>query len=239
MPSFTRCGLRDAGDVLPFEQHLARLGGSTPVRRLMKVVLPAPLGPISAWRAPGSSRKSTSRDAVSAPKVLLRAGFEQRVAHGGARVRRKRCVSASPRPRMPLRANSAIDDQQQADAELPGRRIGLRQEVLERHVDDGADEGAVEPAVAAEDQDDEHGGRAVEAERAQVDVGVRLRPQGAGDAGDRRGNGVADDQPRSAPARRPRACAACSRGCPSGSARTANRPACARTRSTTNRTASA
>ena len=31
------------------------VGGSTPVSRLMNVVLPAPLGPISAWRAPGGS----------------------------------------------------------------------------------------------------------------------------------------------------------------------------------------
>jgi hypothetical protein len=31
-----------------------------PVSRLMKVVLPAPFGPISAWRAPGSNVRLTS-----------------------------------------------------------------------------------------------------------------------------------------------------------------------------------
>ena len=39
-------------------------------------------------------------------------------------------------------------------------------------------------------------GRAIEAERAQVDVGVGLRPQPAGDAGDRGRDGVAGDEPR-------------------------------------------
>ena len=37
----------------------------------MKVVLPAPFGPISACRAPSSSVKVTSRVARSAPKFLL------------------------------------------------------------------------------------------------------------------------------------------------------------------------
>ena len=31
------------------------VGANTPVSRLMNVVLPAPLGPISAWRAPGAN----------------------------------------------------------------------------------------------------------------------------------------------------------------------------------------
>ena len=37
----------------------------------MNVVLPAPFGPISAWRAPSSNAKLTSRVARSAPKLLL------------------------------------------------------------------------------------------------------------------------------------------------------------------------
>src|ERR1700742_2137548 len=37
--------------------------------------------------------------------------------------------------------------QHQAEAELPGGRIDLREEVREQHVGDGADEGAVEPPV--------------------------------------------------------------------------------------------
>src|SRR5215475_1482707 len=48
------------------------LGASAPLRRLTNVVLPAPLGPISAWRAPASSWKSTSRVTISAPKLRLR-----------------------------------------------------------------------------------------------------------------------------------------------------------------------
>ena len=199
MPSLTRCGLRDRGDVAAVEQHLRpRVGGSTPVSRLTKVVLPAPLGPISAWRAPASSRKSMSRAAASAPKFLLSAaGLEQRHrAHDGAAPDGGSAAASVPtRPRMPLRANSAISTSSRPEPELPGGGIDLRQEMRQRHVGDGADERAVEPAIAAEDQDDEHGRRAIEAERAQVDVGVGLRPEPAGDAGDRRRDRVADDQP--------------------------------------------
>ena len=65
---------------------------------------------------------------------------------------------------MPLRANSAISDQQQPEAELPGGRIDLRQKMLQRQIDDRADERAVEPAIAAENEDDEHGRGAVETE---------------------------------------------------------------------------
>src|SRR5688500_5118892 len=39
---------------------------------LTKVVLPAPFGPISAWRAPGSSRKSMFCATTRAPKLLHR-----------------------------------------------------------------------------------------------------------------------------------------------------------------------
>src|SRR5687767_382106 len=45
-------------------------GASAPISMLTKVVLPAPFGPMSAWRAPGSSRKSMLSATVSAPKLL-------------------------------------------------------------------------------------------------------------------------------------------------------------------------
>jgi hypothetical protein len=68
--------------------------------------------------------------------------------------------------------------------------------VREHHVGDGPDEGAVETAVTTQDQDDEHRRRAVEAEGAEVDVGVGLRPDAARDASDRRREGIAGDEPR-------------------------------------------
>ena len=162
----------------------------------MKVVLPAPFGPISAWRAPASSRKLMSRDGGERAEALAeRAGFEQMSRHDGPRLVMKRLVSWSHSPMHAVAREQRDQHQQQAEAELPGGRIDLRQEMRERHVDDGADERAVEAAVAAEHQDDQHGGGAVEAERREVHIGVGLRPQSAGDAGDRGRDGVAGDQP--------------------------------------------
>ena len=63
------CGRRPPGQ----RQQIGEpLGASAPDSRLMNVVLPAPLGPISAWRAPCGSEKLTSLTAARAPK--LRAG---------------------------------------------------------------------------------------------------------------------------------------------------------------------
>ena len=76
----------------------------------MKVVLPAPFGPISAWRAPASSRKLMSRAAASAPKFLLseRVSSSVSVMTAARLARGSGCRSVSHSPMMPLRANSAI-----------------------------------------------------------------------------------------------------------------------------------
>ena len=135
----------------------------------MNVVLPAPLGPISAWRAPASSLKSMSCTALSAPKWRLSACVSSRVSvmtRTSARLRRP-ARRAPPPCRLAEAENSVAREQrdhhqQQAEAELPGGRIDLRQKMLQRQIDDGADERAVEPSIAAENENDEHGGGAVE-----------------------------------------------------------------------------
>src|SRR5262245_39657987 len=47
-------------------------GRSTPVSRLITVVLPAPLGPIRAWRAPFSTLSETPLTAAMPPKCFSR-----------------------------------------------------------------------------------------------------------------------------------------------------------------------
>ena len=66
--------------------------------------------------------------------------------------------------------------------------------MLEREINDCADERAVEAAVTAENENDEHGGGAIETEGGEVDVGVGLRRKTAGDAGERRREGVTNDE---------------------------------------------
>ena len=58
------------------------MGCSAPVIRLTSVVLPAPFGPISAWRAPRSSTRLMSRATASAPKLLCRPRTSRRGGHG-------------------------------------------------------------------------------------------------------------------------------------------------------------
>ena len=72
---------------------------------LMNVVFPAPFGPISACRAPSSSRNSMLSATVSAPKLLQSARVSRttltRLAPSFSRAR-------STRPSSPPRANITI-----------------------------------------------------------------------------------------------------------------------------------
>ena len=64
----------DAGEIVLGGEDITavrpELGASAPVSMLTNVVLPAPFGPIRAWRAPASRRKSMFCATVSAPKDL-------------------------------------------------------------------------------------------------------------------------------------------------------------------------
>src|SRR5882724_9467032 len=201
IPSLTRSACATAVMSLPLNSTCPAVGLSTPVNRLISVVLPAPFGPISACRAPAPSWKSTLRVAASAPKLM----HSCRVSRSGV-VMAACSWRCAPWPQAPddpiIEADDAVareqrdQHQQQPEAELPGGRIELGEKVREREIRDGADEGAVEPAVASQHQDDQHGRGAIEAERAHIDIGIGLRPQAARDAGKRGRDRVAGDQPR-------------------------------------------
>ena len=89
MPSLTRSACVRPVMSRPARSTRPRVGGNTPVSRLTNVVLPAPLGPINAWRAPASSLKSMSLTAVSAPKWRLSACVSSRIALMTRRARRR------------------------------------------------------------------------------------------------------------------------------------------------------
>src|ERR1043165_591459 len=70
MPSRTRwCGARPVMS-RPSRKILPAVGRSTPVNRLMSVVLPAPFGPIRAWRAPFWTASETLSVATMPPKFF-------------------------------------------------------------------------------------------------------------------------------------------------------------------------
>ena len=73
-----------AGAIRLGGEDVTRLGWSTPASRLMNVVLPAPLGPMSAWRAPCGSEKLTSLTAASAPKLRERFSVRSAAVIGAA-----------------------------------------------------------------------------------------------------------------------------------------------------------
>ena len=177
-------GRRRAGDVLAVRAGCGRSPGcSWPVIRLISVVLPAPFGPISAWRAPRGSAIEMSRATCSEPKLFCSASV------------RRTSSSAPHQARLPARRDEAAenavrhdendDHQQEPDPEIPVLRVHVGELVARQQEDDRADDAAVEPAGAAEDQHDDDVGGALEAQRVERHGVGGLREQRAGDAGHR------------------------------------------------------
>ena len=138
------------------------VGASTPVSRLTKVVLPAPLGPISACRAPPLELEGNVVGRHQAAEALGEAVGFQRQGH-----RPTLASTARMPPEHALAADQHDHDQHQADPELPVLRRQGRQDILQRLVDDGAGDAAIEIAGAADDQHQQHVGRAMEVEHVE------------------------------------------------------------------------
>ena len=192
-----------------------------PVIRLISVVLPAPFGPISAWRAPCGSSNSMSFATTSEPKLLS----SPRVESAALTI----CLASAPRAgelRKPaedaVRQEHHDGDQQHADPEIPELRRGAGELVARHHEDDGADQPAIEPPGAAEDQDHEHVGGALEADRFERDRFGGLREQAHRRARRSRRRWCRSCGCARGSARRAPACARNSRGCRAARARTAN-----------------
>src|SRR5512132_4587980 len=109
------------------------LGESTPVSRLMRVVLPAPLGPMSAWRAPRSTLSDTSVQAEMPPKFLCSPAVSSATGMSAAFPEH----AAQPR-RDALAPDQHDRDQQQPDPELPVLRRERGEPVLHQLEGDGA-----------------------------------------------------------------------------------------------------
>ena len=100
-----------------------RSASSTPVSRLISVVLPAPLGPISACRAPGWIANDTSSVAISPPKLRCKpTRLERRSAHAAPRRAArgaKRAISRRVASPIRSRPDSTSDDQQRGRSRIP------------------------------------------------------------------------------------------------------------------------
>src|SRR5271154_3929592 len=167
MPSRTRwCG---ATPVMSRPSSMIRpaVGRSTPLRRLITVVLPAPFGPIKAWRAPFSTASDTPCAAGMPPKrfssrMVSRIGMASPVRRGAAEPGGTRGQpSAKPGDESAqgrissanaLAADEHDHDQHQPDPELPILRCERGDPVLQEFIDHRADQAAIQIAGAADDE---------------------------------------------------------------------------------------
>src|SRR3984957_12654860 len=172
-----------------------------PVSRLTKVVLPAPFGPINAWRAPPLIASEIEFAAMMPPNRLPRLRVSRTGAMSAALPRCRSfgrddrgCFPTSesrgePHHRGdpaadPLAADDDDGNEQQPDPELPVARREIGEIVLQQAVDQRAEDAAIEVSGAADDENQEHIGRAFEREHRERGESLRLRQQSAGDTGE-------------------------------------------------------
>ena len=188
--------LRQRGDVLAGQPDLARRRRQASGDQVDERGLAGAVG--TDQRVPRACLEAevdVLRHAQRAEILVQPGGFECR-GHERRRTMRQAC---SARPITPPRANMTTSTSSRPEPEEPVDRIGLGKLVLGDHENRRADEGAVEPADAAEDEHDEDGAGALEADDVEADELRRLREQAAGDAGEHGGDRVRGDE---APAHR-------------------------------------
>ena len=97
------------------------LGCSTPVSRLMKVVLPAPLGPISAWRAPFFKSRLTPLVATMPPKRISSPWADNTVSLAVAALGCKTVFMAAPYGQCPARSRGGSGGHDRPAPAPPGK----------------------------------------------------------------------------------------------------------------------
>src|SRR5690606_22664305 len=162
----------------------------------MIVVLPAPFGPIMAWRAPTGSTRSTFSTMVSRPNAFVRPWVRSATAFFVSTSISAPCArpfsgrlagdKAPPRqfealfeyPDQASRCDEHDQHDDEADPEEPVNRIVLGQIILQNQIGNRADEGAVKLASPTQDEYHEHRSGQVEAEHVERDElgGLRGEP---------------------------------------------------------------
>ena len=146
------------------------LGASTPVSRLISVVLPAPFGPISAWRAP---RSQPERDVVGGGDAAE--ALHQARASPAATSLIARRLRSRPPPREPASSGRISRSRPTSTSTTRNRPIqkvqycgvSAESDVVQQLEGDGADDAAIQVAGAADHQHQQHVGAAVEVEHVE------------------------------------------------------------------------
>src|SRR5579859_1806806 len=159
------------------------LGARSPESRLMSVVLPAPLGPITACTSPMRSSSATLLTAARPPKwrespVTARIGSVIGDLRGAARPEGE---PADPARQQEHRQHDEDPHRQQPMlVEAVEDRL-VREEILQEREHEGAKDRTEERADAAEDHHHQHAPRLLPAEELGVDVTVLRARQIAGE----------------------------------------------------------
>src|ERR671915_1835843 len=175
-PMRARLGAGSAVMSAPAKRTVPVSGSRLPASWLMKVVLPAPFGPITAWVSPSLTSKSMPSQARSAPKLFVSPltssiGF---VEHAGETAPEK----------------DHREDQQRPEDHLPVLGPALEQ-LLDQQQREGAEHRARGARHAAEDHHEHDVARLLPAHQAGRDiarmVGVQRARQPAHRAGEDEG----------------------------------------------------
>src|SRR5579871_5034076 len=176
MPRQTRRAGRRLVTSSPSKTILPALGVRNPLMRLKKVVLPAPLGPITARSSPGSTVNDTPLTATRLPNVRVTFSTLRRLMRR-ASLRRPAADDAEHA------AREEQHDQHEEEADERHPVFGLARDVILQHDEDrGADERSPERAHAAQHRHDDEIARLVPAQRARIDEVAQKRVERAGEA---------------------------------------------------------
>src|SRR5213082_3259726 len=143
-PRRARAGAESAVMSSPAKRTRPRSGSRLPASWLIKVVLPAPFGPMMAWVSPSRISKSTSSLARSAPKLFLKPRTSSRVLF----------ILAEEQSREAALQEKHRQHEERSEDELPVLRPA-RERVLEEQQRKGAEHRTRDTLHAAE-YDHEH-----------------------------------------------------------------------------------
>src|SRR5258706_8563397 len=178
-PRRARCAAGSAVTSSPAKRIRPESGRRLPASWLMKVVLPAPLGPMTAWVSPSSTSRSTPSVARSATKLLYRPSTSRRLFSIPARE---------------YSGEAALEEdhrqhEQRTEDHLPVLGPALQQ-LLDEQQREGAEHRARRARHAAEDHHEHQLARLLPAHEAGRKVAGVVRVERARDAA----HGAGDDE---------------------------------------------
>src|SRR5574342_726210 len=191
MPMRERSSARSRVTSRPRWKMAPLVAGRSPESRLMRVDLPAPLGPMSAWNRPRWTSRETSLTAERPPK-RLHSARDASAASDMERLPRGRLPEAVGDPGQAAGKEDHQQDDGGPEEELPalGERL---EEFLEQHEGEGPGHPAAEAPQAAEDQHQERVARLVPGEQLRVHEAELERREVAGQPPDGPGDGEAGE----------------------------------------------